>query len=79
MLIISIVKYKSTDDILQGINKLDSLLKISIFQKYIEGIIEKEDVVMLTTASEGKESANFNKLVENVGVNMNFQNSVYSG
>ena len=28
------IKLKSTQDILQGINKLDYLLKVSIFQKY---------------------------------------------
>jgi hypothetical protein len=33
-LVLSIVYFKSTKDILQGINKLDYLLKISVFQVY---------------------------------------------
>jgi hypothetical protein len=33
---LSILYIKSTDDILQGISKLDHLLKVSVFQKYIE-------------------------------------------
>ena len=32
----AIIKFKNSDDVLQGINKLDYLIKVSVFQQYKE-------------------------------------------
>ena len=47
---IVVLKLKNEDDILQGISKLDYLLKISIFQKYKEQ--EKPSTISIDSESE---------------------------
>jgi hypothetical protein len=56
-----VVKFKRTDDILQGISKLDYLLKVSYFQRYktninLKELIEQDDEDIFNSAllnSEG--------------------------
>ena len=43
-----LIKVKSSQDILQGINKLDYLLKVSVFQKYKDPEAEKTKTDMLS-------------------------------
>ena len=43
---------KSDQDMLQGISKLDNLLKISCFQKYKEGTLENRKFSLVTSVNE---------------------------
>ena len=45
---IAIIYLKSTQDIFQGINKLDHLLKVSIFQKYKNKKLENQKNIFFT-------------------------------
>lgn len=40
-----ILKVKSSQDILQGLSKLDHLIKISFFQRYRKGLEKQEEVI----------------------------------
>jgi hypothetical protein len=41
---IVILKVKSSKDILKGLNKLDHLIKVSIYQSYRKGLENQEEV-----------------------------------
>jgi len=41
LLALIVIKYKRSEDILEGINKLDYLLKVSVFQIYKDKNLEK--------------------------------------
>lgn len=58
LLVTSIVLYKRTEDILQGISKLDYLLKVSVFQKYKDPEIERAKFSIKTTKDDLRISEN---------------------
>lgn len=49
---ISLIIYKKTDDILQGISKLDYLLKVSVFQIYKDRELEKRKFSIISDDSD---------------------------
>ena len=51
LLCFAIIKTKGSQDILQGLNKLDYLLKVSVFQVYKQQDLEdaKEDIDLVFT------------------------------
>ena len=53
--ILVIIFFKSVDDILQGICKLDYLIKISIFQFYKDPKLREEQIHGYTIASQGSD------------------------
>ena len=53
--IIFLLYMKSTDDILQGISKLDYLLKVSIFQIYKDPKLREEQLRGFTICSTGSD------------------------
>ena len=48
LLSLVIVRFKSSQDILQGVSKLDYLLKVSVFQKYKNEELEKKKYSIAT-------------------------------
>lgn len=52
----TILHFKANDDVLQGISKLDHLLKISIFQVYKDKKLQKTFVQRMLTASSSRSS-----------------------
>lgn len=52
------VYYKSNDDLLQGISKLDVLLKVSVFQRYRDPNLDKKRAYTVATNSFVKSTSN---------------------
>jgi hypothetical protein len=48
LLSLVIVRFKSSQDILQGVSKLDYLLKVSVFQKYKNEELENKKYSIAT-------------------------------
>lgn len=49
---VALIIYKKTDDILQGVSKLDYLLKVSVFQKYKDKELENRKFTIMTTNND---------------------------
>ena len=59
-----IIRLKSSQDILQGINKLDCLLKVSVFQVYKDSRLEQRKFSIVTSTDNGSEYLDTDAIVK---------------
>ena len=68
-----IVRFKSCQDILQGVNKLDYFLKVSVFQKYKDKNLENMKLSMISDSLI--DTVTETSIIDNLKTSLNSQKS----